>query len=102
VRLRQPVHGLAEELGRLVGLVPALVLLAVEPEVRGQVHHLEPPLAQVPHHQRGGPVRQRHERRVRSLGHPVGVELLERERHPVARVELVVASAGIGPRRDHR
>ena len=47
VQLGQPVDGLGEQLRRLVRLVPALVELAVEAEVRRQVHHLQPALAQL-------------------------------------------------------
>ena len=69
VRLGQPVHRLAEQLGRLVRLVPALVDLAVEPEVGRQVHDLQAALAQLLHRPRRRLVRIGHERGVGALGH---------------------------------
>src|ERR671915_1105895 len=57
VRLGKAVDGFGEELGGLVGLVPVLVGLLVEPEVGGQVDDLEAALAKRLHGGRGGPLR---------------------------------------------
>ena len=95
VRLGEAVHCLVEQLGRLVTGVPALVAVAVEAEVRGEVHHPQAALAQRLHGRRGGAVRICHDRRLRPLGDRVGVEGLQLERHAVARIELVVAPPGV-------
>ena len=43
--LGESVHGAVEQLGRGVRLIPALVALAVEAKVGGQVHDLQAALA---------------------------------------------------------
>ena len=96
VQLGQPVHGLVEQLRRRMRPVPALVQLARDAEVRGQVDHLQPARAQVLDGRRGRAVRVGDERRVAALGDAVGVEGLELAIDAVARVEV---GQQRGPRR---
>ena len=93
----QAVDGLVEQLGRLVRLVPALVALAVEAEVGGQVDDLQAALAQRLDRGRGRPVRVGHERGVGPLGDRV------RRRTPrasAARGSAGRARRGGAPRRE--
>ena len=102
VRLGQAVDRLGEQLGRLVRLVPALVGVLLEAEVRGQVDDLEPALAQLRDGLGGRLVRIGDDGGVGALGDRVGVGRLHRERHPVGRIELVVAATRVGARGEHR
>ena len=78
VRLGQAVDRLGEQLGRLVRLVPALVGVLLEAEVRGQVDDLEPALAQLRDGLGGGLVRIGDDGGVGALGDRVGVGRLHR------------------------
>jgi hypothetical protein len=102
MRLRETVDRLGDQLRSLVGLIPALVALAVQPEVRGQVHDLESARAQLPYGGSGGLVGVGHQRGLGPLRDPVGIELLQGQLHAVARIELVVGRAGVAARRHDR
>ncbi len=100
VGLGQPVDGLREELGGLVGLVPVLVGVLVEAEVGGEVDHLEAALAERLDGRSGGLVRVGDEGAVGPLGDGVRIEGLELERDAVGGIDLVVTAAGVGARGD--
>ena len=102
VRLGEAVDGLVKQLRRGVRLVPALVAVAVEAEVGGEVHHLQAALAQRLYRGGGRAVRVGHDSRPRALGDRVGVELLQLDRHAIARVELVMTAARVRASRHGR
>ena len=100
VQLGQPVDGLVEQLGRLVLAVPPLVHRRVaQAEVGAQVDDAHAPLAQRADQRRGGAVGVGDDRGV-DVGVAVEVELLELERHPVVRVEIVEPPADVAARGD--
>jgi hypothetical protein len=101
VALGQAVHRLADQLGVRVLDVPALVLVDVsEAEIGAEVDDLDALGAQRRHHGRRGAVRVGDDGGVR-FAVAVEVELLERERHAVIRVEVVEPAAGVAAAR-HR
>ena len=91
VDLGQAVHAAAEQLGRAVLAVPALVgRLVAQAEVGGQVDHAHAALAQLRDDGRGGAVRIGDDRGL-DVAVRVDVELLEDRIHAVVRVQLATA-----------
>ena len=72
--------------------------LVVQPEVGREIHDPYPLGPQLRDRRRRGAVRVGHHRHVRDRAQALRVELLEVERHPVARVEVVQAPPGVGAR----
>lgn len=100
VELRETVDGLAEQLGRLVLAVPAPVHGGVvQAEVGAQVDDADTALAQRGHQRRGSAMRIGDDGGV-NVGVAVEVQLLELERHPVVRVQIVEPPSHVAARRD--
>lgn len=92
VSLGEAIDGLSQELRGLVFAVPLLIDRGVvQPEVGAVIDYAHAPFTQSCHQRCGGAVRVGDDRSI-DLGVAVEVELLELERHPVLRVEIVQAA----------
>ena len=95
VQLGQPVHRLIEQLRAWMRPVPPLVGgKRGEAKVGAQIDHPHSQLAQHGDGRRGGGVRIGHDRRVDAL-QPQSLELLDLERHPVARIQGLERAPGV-------